>query len=474
MKINVLSVGGSLARVATSAILFYFSLGLNNHWYLMWLAPLPLLLQPQTVSLVRSGLEALFAYALGGLTAWTYLVQIIPPVIAALAILQPALFFALGIVLTMAARKQGRYFIATLMLPLTLVSYELIVTIFATQGSFGSLAYTQSDNLVIMQLLSITGLSGVTMLLSWLPASAAALWWKPGNLKLAAPALIVLGIVAIFGWYRLNTDLAAPTIKVALIADDAQLAHYGKTSEEILQATLTSDEKQIRAVAASNVQLVVLPEKTISINKQQLDATQHFFQQLADQINSQILVGINLVDQPKQNLAWLFSPAKKTPISHLKQHMVPGWEANYLAGNSATLASVTGVPAGIAICKDLDFPGDIGRYGKLALLIVPAWDFGADAWMHSRMTIARGIENGTGVVRDAHEGLLTVTDAHGKVIAEQTTSANEPVKLIADFKVASISTFYQRFGDVTGWTLFGLYLFLVAQMAYTRFRPTKS
>ena len=55
----------------------------------------------------------------------------------------------------------------------------------------------------------------------------------------------------------------------------------------------------------------------------------------------------------------------------------------------------------LAICKDLDFPitirGDAQK--GIRLMMVPAADFESDGWIHARMSILRGVENGFAVVR---------------------------------------------------------------------------
>jgi hypothetical protein len=78
----------------------------------------------------------------------------------------------------------------------------------------------------------------------------------------------------------------------------------------------------------------------------------------------------------------------------------------------------------VAICKDMDFPEsfqDYGRYGA-QILAVPAWDFGGDGRLHSRMAVLRGVENGFSIARVANRGVVTVYDAYGRILAERSSS----------------------------------------------------
>ena len=109
----------------------------------------------------------------------------------------------------------------------------------------------------------------------------------------------------------------------------------------------------------------------------------------------------------------------------------------------------------------------------MALLLVPAWDFDIDGWLHGRMAILRGVESGFSIVRCPKQGILTVTDDHGRVIAERDTSssaqAGSPAfaSLVATVPVRHDATIYARLGDWFGWLNIAL---LVGLIAAGRFR----
>ena len=101
---------------------------------------------------------------------------------------------------------------------------------------------------------------------------------------------------------------------------------------------------------------------------------------------------------------------------------------------------------GVAICKDMDFPGMIRGYGErgVQLLLVPAWDFVRDGRLHSRMALVRGVENGFAIARAAAGGRLTASDRYGRVIAEAITSRAAPVTVVTDLGMRSGGTWYTR------------------------------
>lgn len=68
----------------------------------------------------------------------------------------------------LAPRLRG--FAATFIFPCALVSAQFIYS-HGPQGTWGTLAYTQADNLTLIQLLSVTGVWGITFLIGWFAAA---------------------------------------------------------------------------------------------------------------------------------------------------------------------------------------------------------------------------------------------------------------------------------------------------------------
>jgi apolipoprotein N-acyltransferase len=93
------------------------------------------------------------------------------------------------------------------------------------------------------------------------------------------------------------------------------------------------------------------------------------------------------------------------------------------------------------------------------LLAVPAWDFVADDWYHARAAVLRSVENGVPMARSARDGLLTLNDRYGRLVAAARTRGGFRV-LIGDLPLAGRGgdTLYDRIGDVFGWLCVALSL----------------
>ena len=109
---------------------------------------------------------------------------------------------------------------------------------------------------------------------------------------------------------------------------------------------------------------------------------------------------------------------------------------------------------------------------KPLLLAVPAWDFGKDGWSHGRIAILHAMENGVPMARAARDGLLTLTDRYGRIVAIAKTTDGFKT-LIGDLPLSGRGgdTLYDRTGDVFPWLCIVIGLGL-AGFSLFRFRKT--
>ncbi|MCP4318997.1 MAG: hypothetical protein GY789_24140, partial [Hyphomicrobiales bacterium] len=114
-------------------------------------------------------------------------------------------------------------FLATLILPIAWVSIDFINAHFNPYGGWGMIAYSQHGNLPLLQLLSLTGIWGVTFVVVWFAAVANWAWeqefkWE----KIRAGVIVYVGIVAailVLGGARLAVfPPDAETVRVASIS----------------------------------------------------------------------------------------------------------------------------------------------------------------------------------------------------------------------------------------------------------------
>ena len=460
-----------LATVCVTAALFFFGNGLAPVWWLTWLAPLPALVLAPRVSKRAAFAVAFAGFSLGAFTWWTYLHRVLelPLMVFILATLTPSIFFGLGVLLTRTFLLRGSLWRAALAFPAVWTSYEYLNTLASPHSTFGSLAYTQMNFLPIIQVASIAGVWGIVFLLFLFPSSIAALLTysprdKKWNSFAAATALIFLAAIGLGSYRLLSTPAAPQQITVGLLASDAR-ENRGEPSGEKGMRVLHNYADQIATLAAQGAQTIVIPEKIATVADTDLPEMDRLFQSAATNNHVDILVGIDHRESNDYlNEARLYHAVGGPVTVYIKHHLVPGFESRDRPGSEFSVLSTGPFVQGLAICKDMDFPPLSRHYGRsdVALLLVPAWDFDTDRWLHGRMAVMRGVEDGFTIARSAKEGLLTISDNRGRILAEKRSDASPFSSLVVVVPVYPTATIYSRFGDWFAWINIVLLVVLIA------------
>ena len=247
----------------------------------------------------------------------------------------------------------------------------------------------------------------------------------------------------------------------------------GQDSDRAHEVWLQYDA-QVTALAAGGATLILLPEKIAVLSAADAETRKAHLAQLAATNHVWLVAGLG-VDNGKErrNEAWWFAPDGRLATNYLKHFMAPP-EREFVAGGEYPVHPIDGVNYGVAICKDMHF-ASLGRgFGgrDAAVMLVPAWDFHDDAWMAANMTKLRGVENGYAVVRSSRDGLLSVSDPYGRMLAVAESSAFPGTSLFAQVKVAPrVATIYTRIGDALGWLCVAGFLLLAALLVRRRRAP---
>lgn len=272
---------------------------------------------------------------------------------------------------------------------------------------------------------------------------------RPIALTLAGALALALG----YGTRRLSTaDEPGERVTVGLAASDhpEQPASVATAAGQELQQRLAN---AVASLHAAGAQVIVLPETTLRAESGEQEATAaHLAAPLGR--DAVLVVGLDRVSSGgEDNAALALGAGGRLLASYRKRHLLPPFELRYRPGTQPAIVRVGSLTAGLAICKDLDFPSlgrDNAREGA-AIVLAPAWDFTADGWLHSRMAVLRGVESGFALARAARGGRLTVSDTRGRVLAESRSDASPTTTLLATVPVGPDRTVYSRLGDWLGW-----------------------
>lgn len=464
-----------VAAGLVSAGLLYFGTGLHPIWWLLWVAPVLVLAIAPRLHPLAAFLLGSIAWFLGELNQWNYMRHVIelPPHVIILFFVTAAAVFGLGVSFTRSFLRRGSLFLAACAFPVYWVTCEYLNAMVSSHSTWGNLAYTQMDFLPVIQIASVTGLWGISFVLFLFAATVAALFSGVGELSLrralAIAAGCVISAVLLFGEWQLQSNPSAKSVRVTLIAKDVPMSLYLGSEEQALQL-LHEYAEEIRHVTPAGTQAVVLPEKIGRVSESALAEVDALFSSAAITTRAAIVVGlVRRTPSGSFNSSRFYSADGKLEANYDKHHLIPGVEPEKSGDKRISLDHSSG-KWGLQICKDMDFPTLSREYAAdgADLMLVPAWDFIVDGWLHSRMAVLRGVDNGFAVARSARNGLLTLSNNHGRILAETATAPGRFVSISGILNVAPEKTFYTRTGDWFAWLCVAACVVLLASRLLRR------
>ncbi len=459
-----------------------------------WIAPLLMLRfvrrSPALPCLVLGAL----AYAVAHILAWDGVLPFRGPTLYAVAGGVGLLFFVpVAVDRLLTSRLDG--FAATLLFPTSWVVVEHLF-MQAGFGTWSAVAYSQYGQLPLLQLLSVTGLSGITFLIGWLASTANAAWeggWRaPARRPLLSCVMVIAAVLAAGGLRLALAVPEAPAVRIAGITVDNMDVFrnswgplsYGKPLTEAAaerarpKARVLQDEllARSRAEARAGAKVVVWTEGNALVFKADEAAFIRAGQALARQEGIYLFMAMATMTPGRplaENKVVLADPQSRVHGQYLKSHPTPG-EASIKGDERMRMLETPYGRLAWAICYDFDYPALISQAGRAGadILIDPSWENAGMTPLHSQMASYRAIENGAALFRPVNGGLGLAVDRHGRVLAAMDDRATKGrVKtLIANVPTSGGRTIYGRMGDLVPLVSAGL-LFLLGVAAARRPAP---
>ncbi len=463
--------------IITSGPLLYYATGLHPVWWLLWFAPIPVLLLSLRVGALRALWVSALAWVIGGANMWHYLRALlgVPVVVALLSFIVPGCFFGLAVLAFRAFVRRGALWKAVIAFPAIWVAYEYAAEITSPHSTFGNLGYTQMDCIPLLQIVSLTGIWGISFCIFLFAATCSAILSQRGSdaqrMRVAIAVGAIFALVLGYGEWRLISVPAQQSVKVGLMGA-GNVNVFPQNDADSLKFLQSYGEK-IESLITPDTQVVVLPEKIGVVSDDATEQVDALFEAIAARVKAYIVVGIDRGTATRRwNEARMYSPQGTLTAAYDKHHMIPRFEAVDQRGTALSVMQMPSGTWGIEICKDMDFPQLSRENGArgVALLLVPAWDFTIDGWLHGRMAVMRGVESGFTIVRAAKQGLLTVSDDRGRVLSEADDSTVKFSSLFTVAPVAHDDTLYLKLGDWFAWANLALLVAIVIMLISGRGR----
>ncbi len=420
---------------------------------LAFLAPVPLLGWLRANPGWRA--RALAGLALFGGLSLAVLKIITPPVpllIAPMFALPMALLMWTACLAWDVARRRGPRWIAPLVFAASTAALETLQHRLTPFGSWGALAYTQLENLPLLQVSSLVGMAGVSFLVGWCAASLEAAWADPS--RGLRPLAVATGVtVAAVAWGALRLGLAQPgeTVMVAAIGTESKVAGFPYPSPEemerinlgLFERTALAASRGAKVVGWTEAATLVRPEEEETFTRRLSQAAAlHRIELVAAWVVPDDATGTY-----QNKLAWVRPDGGVAHVYH-KHHPVPGEPAS--PGTEPLWVLQTGAGrSAAAICYDYDFPALPRAQARLGLdlAVVPSSDWRGIDPIHTQMASVRAIENGFSLLRPTRWGLSAAYDPYGRTRAWQS-SFDEPAQvLVAAVPRHGVPTLYTAIGD---------------------------
>jgi apolipoprotein N-acyltransferase len=387
----------------------------------------------------------------------------------------------------------------TLVFPAAVTTIEFLGTIGNAFGTAGSTAYSQYAGLPLLQLASVTGIWGLTFLVSWFPPVANEVWERarPGS-GVTSPIWLFAAVTVaalLFGGARLAFSApGAETVRIAALAPDRNLSelaysapnlrtatpaerasardeHFAPVLDELFDRSEREATAGAKIVAWSEAAARTLQEDQANVVARAADLAREHGVYLQVSMIVQLPAGSSDGGPVNENHAVLLDPTGAVVWDYQKSKPTPGDGQGPGPGIIPNIDTPYGRLATI-ICQDDFFPDLVRQAGaaQVDILLLPSSDWDSIAAWHAQQAPFRAIENGMAVVRPTRQGISLATDSQGRLLGHKADYfVAEGQSLVASVPTAGTTTWYSVIGDTFAWASVAGTLVLAA----AAFRPRR-
>jgi apolipoprotein N-acyltransferase len=427
-------------------------------------------------------------------------------ILAAIAMLLLALYLAIypaifSVILARLVARAGAP--ALLLAPPAWVAAE-----FARGYVFGGFPWVPLGNsqvtvLPVVQLASLFGVYGVSLLVAIVNAAIAFALLEAGRMrvKVVAATAVLLVAVAAWGTWRIADDSLTrqgTPLRVGLI--QGNIAQEDKWNPREARRIFTTYIAMTRDVVRRGAQYVMWPESSTPFTFGEGTAGDQQVRLLAQEVGVPILIGsdeiVHTNPPASYNSAFQVGPDGRTVAVYRKMHLVPFGEfiplqqwISFVAplvkrlmpfseGQSSVMLPVGDHRASTSICYEVVFPAlvrDAVNMGSELLTTITndGWYGNSSApFQHFELASMRAIEQGRYLARAANTGISGVVDPYGRVVAR--SGIFEQVGMVGEVRFLSTRTIYARVGDIVAYASIVITLVALVVLRRRVLRPQYS
>ncbi|MDM8534797.1 nitrilase-related carbon-nitrogen hydrolase [Clostridiaceae bacterium HSG29] len=456
-------------------VLLFFS---NGRWVLplgTFIAPIFLIRFLRFHKPLKGFVFLIFAGFISNVFIWKGLIPV-PDFVYYIMSFMMSLCTALAFLIDRVYSQRLKGIVSTLVLPSAFVFIDYISVSMNPGGTFGALATTQSS-LPLLQLLSITGIWGITFFIFWIASIINWLWDNAFNEQTLRKAMwmyvVPLIIIISYGQISLVLGSTESTVKIASVnISKMEMQHIFNDKTDSVNEQINSNFLNNCEIAArSEAKIVFGNEIMLNMSSDKEDAYIEKVKAVA--VRENIYIGLPMLIYPIENpgarpmnkITWI-SPQGKVLFTYFKAKPTPG-EGSYGDGVIKYFDSPYGRISSV-ICFDMDFLKLIQQVSSMNIdiMLVPGNDWKEITPYHTYAASFRAIEQGFNLVRSASRGLSASFNYKGQVLSSQNYFTSKDTLFYSEVPMKGKRTIYAVIGDSFAWLC--MFFFIIISVIFIK------
>lgn len=330
-------------------------------------------------------------------------------------------------------------------------------------GIITSLSVSQFWNLGLMQISSVTGVVGVSFIVTLL-ASIVNYTLEYGIRKSTLSVILVYSVFVIvvtgIGMANVNKGKISTldkTIRVATVVDDmgAHIEEYKDNLEAFYNKSIETISKRAYEAVINGSSILVFPEDAFYSTEEYTDTFLSDVEKIAKENNINILLPVLRLQQEGKNKNTLnfINREGKLLNTYTKNHLVPVVEepTTERGDGKTPVIEVDGIKITYLICADFT-SNELAYNGREAdIFLNPSYDWEIFQYFTSYAVQARAIECGFATLRNPVNGNIVLYDYNGRPMHMSNAMDVHEGILFMDVPCDGRQTIYNNIGNVFPW-----------------------
>lgn len=352
-------------------------------------------------------------------------------------------------------------------------------------GIITSLSVSQFWNLGLMQIASITGVVGVSFIVTSL-ASVVNYVLENGIRKSTLSVILIYAVfvIAVTGVGMANVNKGKistldKTVRVATAVDDmgAHFSEYKDNLEAFYDKSIEIISKRAREAVSNGSSILVFPEDAFFSTEEYNDKFINDTEKIAKENNINILLPLLRIPEEGKNKNTLnfINREGKLLNTYTKNNLVPVVEepTSERGDGNTPVIEVDGIKITYLICADFT-SNQLAYNGREAdIFLNPSYDWEIFQYFTSYAVQARAIECGFATLRNPVNGNIILYDYNGRPMHMSNAMDVHEGMLFMDVPCNGKQTIYGTIGNVFPWACVAYIVFAYFSGLFVTVRKKK-